>query len=317
MARPPGRDQSAPMERLVRLIGVLIQHPTGAPVDLLMRVMDGPEATEESRRKMLARDVAQLNALGYDIRNVAEPGAGGRYLMRARDNRLQVHLTAEQRGELLRAARAAGLEGMTPHLGVRTGPPSSTTSSTRAGSAQQALGGDRSRLDHLDLVQRAVTRHCLIRFTYKGLPRLAHPVRVHSGPSGWYLSAREVDQDVVKEFVVSRMDQVTLDPPGSAEAVRGETRPSLDPLSWQVDAPVDVVIEVPPEHRLLVTNLLGHPADETEGGERPRLTYVVTNRAVFRWRIYELGTRVRLVSPEEIRAEIVAELESFLAPERR
>jgi len=39
----------------------------------------------------------------------------------------------------------------------------------------------------------------------------------------------------------------------------------------------------------------------------------VTNRAVFRWRVYELGTRVHVVGPEDVRREMLAELESFLA----
>ena len=38
------------------------------------------------------------------------------------------------------------------------------------------------------------------------------------------------------------------------------------------------------------------------------LTYVVTHRRVFRYRLYELGTRVSVASPDEVRAEIVAEL---------
>src|SRR6187200_1841830 len=94
MARA-GRDQQAPMERLVRLIGALTGHRDGAPVEVLLRAV--------------APDVS--------AGNVAEPGADGVYLMRARDNRLAVHLTPEQRGELLRAALAAGLEGMEAHLG--------------------------------------------------------------------------------------------------------------------------------------------------------------------------------------------------------
>ena len=39
---------------------------------------------------MLGRDLEHLNALGYDIRNVADIGSDGVYVMRARDNRLQV-----------------------------------------------------------------------------------------------------------------------------------------------------------------------------------------------------------------------------------
>jgi predicted DNA-binding transcriptional regulator YafY len=297
MARAPGRDQAAPMERLVRLIGALNQHRSGAPLAVLLKAVAPEEASDEARRRMLSRDIEHLNNLGYDIRNVAEVGTDGVYVMRARDNRLQVHLSPEQRGELLRAALAAGLEGMTGHLGAgdENGqpPPPSTP--------------------HLDLVQRGTTRHCLVRFAYKGEPRVVHPARVHSGPSGWYLSGREDGQTVVKEFVVSRMSDVSLDAPGTAEVVDEPARPSLDPLSWRQDPPTDVVVEVPTEHRLLVENLLGQPSAAAEDAGALRMTYVVTNRAVFRWRVYELGTRVRIVGPEDVRQEMLAELESFLA----
>jgi predicted DNA-binding transcriptional regulator YafY len=284
------------MERLVRLIGALNQHPTGATLAVLLKAVAPEAAGDEARRRMLSRDIEHLNHLGYDIRNVAEPGTDGVYLMRARDNRLQVHFTPEQRGELLRAAIAAGLEGLGGHLGAdgggRQAPPATAD---------------------LDLVQRGTTRHCLVRFTYKGEPRVVHPARVHSGPSGWYLAGREDGQDVVKEFVVSRMSEVSLDPPGTAAVVDEPARPSLDPLSWRLDPPTDVVIEVPREHRLLVENLLGEPTGVTEQAGAVRMTYAVTNRAVFRWRVYELGTRVRVVGPEDVRREMLAELESLLA----
>lgn len=296
MPRPPGRDQSAPMERLVRLIGALNQHRKGAPVDLLLKVV-AAEGTDDARRRMLSRDIEHLNNLGYDIRNVAEPGADGVYVMRARDNRLQVHLAPEQRGELLRAAIAAGLEGISAHLAGDGQPEAPTIASS----------------GHLDLVQRGTTRHCRVRFEYKGEPRVVHPARVHSGPSGWYLSGREEGQEIVKEFVVSRMSDVSLDPPGTAEIVDETPRPSLDPLSWLQDPPADVVVEMPAEHRLLVENLLGQPRELAEDENTVRMTYVVTNRAVFRWRVYELGTRVLVLGPEDVRREMLAELESFLA----
>ncbi len=299
MARA-GRDQQAPMERLVRLIGVLTGHRDGAPVDVLLRAVAPDEsAGDDARRKMLSRDLEHLNALGYDVRNVAEPGADGVYLMRARDNRLAVHLTPEQRGELLRAALAAGLEGMEAHLGD-------------AGSGGPVSAG---AAPDLDLVQRAVARRCRLRFTYKGGARTVDPVRVHSGPSGWYLTGREQGGDIDKEFVVSRMSDVELDSPGSAPAAPGEpVRRSLDPLSWEVDPPTEVLLEVPTEHRVLAENLLGAPVTALEQDDTVHLTYVVTNRRVLRYRLYELGTRVRLLGPDDVRADMLAELRTFLEP---
>lgn len=295
MARGPGRDQNSPMERLVRLIIALNHAEFGSPIEHLMRIVL-PDGNDEAQKKAVARDIEHLNNLGYDISNVAAPGAEGVYKMRARDNRLRVHLSAEQRGELLRAAVSAGIQGMNEHLGedgpVGGQPPVATT-------------------HHLDLVQRAVTRRCLVRFAYKGTPRVVHPARLHSGPSGWYLSGREEGQLVVKEFVVSRMSDVSLDEPGTAEAVEQSERPSLDPLSWHVDSPTDVVVEVAPEHRILVENLLGDAADVTPVDDVLRMRYVITHRAVFRWRVYELGTRVRVISPDNVRRELLAELSAL------
>jgi predicted DNA-binding transcriptional regulator YafY len=307
------------MERLVRLIGALTAHPGGAPAELLLTAVDPPtealrgssaEAHDEARRKMLSRDLEHLNALGYDVRNVAEVGAEGRYVMRARDNRLQVSLTAQQRGELLRAALAAGLDDMAHHLGDDGGAEVGGVEADR----DSPTGAGTGRSAALDLVQRAIARRCRVRFTYKGESRAVDPARVHSGPSGWYLSGRETGSSLVKEFVVSRMSDVELDPPGSAPAYDEPSRRSLDPLSWEVDPPLDVVLGLAAEHRVLVENLLGAAASvgQGENGEL-HLGYRVTNRRVLRNRVYELGTRVRVVSPAVVRDEIFAELRSFVA----
>ncbi len=59
---------------------------------------------------------------------------------------------------------------------------------------------------------------------------------------------------------------------------------------------------------MLVENLLGEPAHVEKLGDALRMRYVVTHRAVFRWRVYELGTRVRVVEPDDVRRELLAEL---------
>jgi hypothetical protein len=104
------------------------------------------------------------------------------------------------------------------------------------------------------------------------------------------------------------MREVSLAEPGTAEFVEQSERPSLDPLGWRIDAPTDVVIEVATEHRVLAENLLGDAADVKASDDVLRMRYVVTHRAVFRWRIYELGTRVHVLSPDEVRRELLDEL---------
>jgi predicted DNA-binding transcriptional regulator YafY len=298
MAKAPGRDQVPAMERLVRLITVLNSLELGTPADRLLEALMAEDATDDAKRKMLDRDISHLNNLGYDIRNVAPPGADGVYRMFAQDNRLRVLLTPAQRGELLRAVVATGREDLAAHL--------APDHKSARGAAQVAATGTQ-----LDRVLRAAARRCLLTFAYKGRTRTVHPHGVHSGPSGWYLAGREQGHDVVKEFVVSRMDDVVLDDPGSAEVVAQPVRPSLDPLSWEQDAATDVVLELDRNHLPLVANVLGEPSRVEEAGRALRVTYRVTHRAVFRWRVYELGTRVRVHSPPDMVGEIIRELQSM------
>jgi predicted DNA-binding transcriptional regulator YafY len=286
------------MERLVRLISILNGSQLATSAERLMGALGSEDASDEARRRMLDRDLGHLNQLGYDIRNVAGPGREGAYRMFARDNRLRVLLTPAQRSELLRAVLATGREELAGDLDSEGG---------RAARRRPGTGVP----SQLDRALRAAARHCLIRFGYKGRTRVVHPRGVHSGPSGWYLTGREVDGDVVKQFVVSRMTDVTLDQPGSAEVVEQSPRPSLDPLSWQLDSPVDVVLELSPEHLPVVVAVLGRPVSVTEAESVLQATYRVTHRAVFRWRVYELGTRVRVLSPADVRAQMLQELRSM------
>jgi predicted DNA-binding transcriptional regulator YafY len=295
MPSAPGRDQRPGMERLVRLLTMLNTSELGVRAESLIAAVLPGEADAEAKHRALNRDIEHLNKLGWDIRNVAPVGDDGLYRMYARDNRLRVHLTPAQRGQLLRAAIAAGRQDVARHLDDDARPHRTATEKAKPG-------------HELDLAQRAAAQRCLIRFDYRGHRRVVHPVRVHTGPSGWYLSGREDGQAVTKEFVVARMSEVSLDDPGTASPTLDATRPSLDPLSWLEDEPIDVTLEMHTEHLPLAENLLGPASSRDSADTSVRATWSVTNRAVFRWRVYELGTRVRVASPPALRQEIEAEL---------
>jgi predicted DNA-binding transcriptional regulator YafY len=305
MPAGPGRDQRPAMERLVRLITILNASELGVPAQGLIAAVLPGEGDVEAKHRALSRDIEHLSNLGWDIRNVAPAGDDGLYRMYARDNRLRVHLTPAQRGQLLRAAISAGRTDVARHLDDEARP-------SRRGLGDDP-GHERDKPGHeLDLAQRAAALRCLIHFDYRGHRRAVHPERVHTGPSGWYLAGREEGQDLTKEFVVERMSDVSLDDPGTASPVADAARPSLDPLSWLQDEPTDVTLEMDEAHLPLAENLLGRPCSLERSGSRLHATWSVTNRSVFRCRIYELGTRVRVASPPDVRQEIEAELLSIL-----
>jgi predicted DNA-binding transcriptional regulator YafY len=162
----------------------------------------------------------------------------------------------------------------------------------------------------LDTVLTAVRHRALLEFDYKGTPRTVHPESVRSQNSTWYLRGQEDDDPdgPVKAFVVARMDRVSAGDPGTARRVEPTRHSGLHPMSWQVDEPVDVTLRAAAAFEADVRRWLGTPKEVVADGEDRVMTYRVTNRAALRPRLYELGRRVRLEGPEEIRSEVIADL---------
>jgi len=294
-----GRDQRAPMERLTQILSVLsAAAPQPVAADRLLAVVRYGAGTVEDRRDQLRRDVRHLEALGWAIDNLAEPGQPARYRLTAVDNRLRVELTPQQRAELLRAAQAGGLVEVGLAMGGSAPDDDAFEAQVRRDGG--ALAG----------VQRAVAVRCRLTFDYRDRTRVVHPHALHLRRGGWYLTGVEEGADTAKTYAVARMASVHLDAPGSAREPSEPSRPQLDPVTWQVDPLVQVLVQTTPEHRPHVESMLGRAVAEQQGGDPGSvlLTIPVTHRAAFRRRLYELGTRVLLVGPDEVRAEVRAEL---------
>lgn len=273
----PGRDPITAMERLMRLVIYLADHPKyGVPGDRLAQIGEYPVTSGSSA---LTRDIRRLREAGWDIASVGGEGLDGVFRLRPDDNRLAVTLTAGERQALQDAV---------------------------AEEDQQAADPPR----FLDELERAAERHCLVHFTYHGKPRVVHPYVLHSSPSGWALRGREIDSDVVKTFVVARMDAgVWIEDPGTAETAATIPHRGYDPMTWAVDAPVDVVLSTTPEHLPLVQNAMVGGVVEAPGDDgQVIITVRVTHRAAFRDRLYGLGARARVIGPPEVRAEILDDL---------
>ncbi|MGH8827290.1 MAG: helix-turn-helix transcriptional regulator [Jiangellaceae bacterium] len=295
-----GRDQLGPLERVTRILLALEgSEPRGVDSEQLIKIAAfGGDPVNHPR--LLQREIQNLNAGGWDIRNVSPAGETAVYRVVARDNRPRVQFTLEQQTELARAALAAGDVSFPAKVGVEVDGASHIT-------AAQAFDADAD----LSRIIHAAAHHCLVRFTYKQRRRVVHPHIVSAGVSGWYLVGNEDGSDVEKRFVTDRMSEVGIDPPGTAAAPPPPERTTIDPLSWQVDPPTDVVVETTADHRPRVIEMLGAATSEDVDGHTVRLTISVTHRKAFRGRLYELGMRVRVLSPDDVRAEIIAELEQL------
>ncbi len=293
------------MERVVRIAAVLrAAGEKGVPRDRLLAVsgFDGADGPSQ-----LGRELRHLTRQGWLIENIAETGEDAVYRMTTVDNRLRVRLTPEQLSALRRAVLLADRDDLVERLGL-------PADSKPAEVAPPALDGTTS--GPMSEVVRAVRDHCVLRFGYKGTPRVVHPQTLRSQNGTWYLRGIEDhalgDGGAVKTFVVSRMSDPEAGATGSATQVGTVRHAGLHPMTWEIDEPVDVVLSSPARFAPDVARWLGEPVETSSapGAEDDEvlLTYRVTNRSALRARLNELGTRVRVVGPPDVRAEVVAAL---------
>ena len=296
MSRQPGRDQGKAMQRHVRLLTRLAQAAPGwVKRDTMMKELDYGQAKP---RDGIARDVRLLRDRGWAIES---DGAGTEMVHRLldQDPRLNTLLTEGQIRELSRAVVLAGRSPATvglPKHGTTTAPTPIESNLEGAFNVEEAL--------------HALTHQCLLKFDYKDVPRTVHVDSVRrTGTGRWRIIARE--DGVQKFFRIDRISELRVGAPGSATPAQPVTKDS-DPLSIPDGQPVIAIVMTDPVHEDRVVRELGATVNRNQNDTGVELSIPVTNRWLWRRRLYQLGTRVRLVGPEELRAEVRQELRAFV-----
>ncbi len=298
-----GRDQRGPMERLVRIAAVLRDAGAlGVPGE---RLADLAGFDGKDRIDQLSRELRHLGRQGWQIDNVAEDGEPARYRMTTVDNRLRLRLTPAQQSALRRAVLLADRSDLADRLGLSAedATASSVVPGPSVGEQDPALG----------VVLDAVRTQSLLRFRYGGVDRVVHPGSIRTEYLKWYLRGVEDGASTMKVFVVSRMSDVEADAPGTAVRPENERHDGLHPMAWEVDLPVRVTVRTTPTYRLDVHRWLGQPETETIDGDSVRIEYVVTHRAALNDRLFELGERVELLGPDDVRDDFMEELMTMSA----
>lgn len=274
----------------------------GLSAERLIRIAGFQDAADPG--SALARELRHLRAAGWQIDSVGAAGEGGHYVLHNMDVRMRVRLSPEQQAALRRAALVANRGDLADRLGL----PSAATPALPSTSVVAGEAGEQ-----LQIVMSALSRHRLLTFRYKGTVREVHPITVRVEHRKWYLQGKEQASGEIKYFLVSRMGELRAGASGSAEVVPPVRHTSLQPMHWKVDPPIHVLVRTTEPYVDDVVRWLSEPAERSvpDAQGRVLLTYVVTNRRALRVRLYELGTRVEILGPPEIRAEIIEELENM------
>lgn len=291
---------TAATQRIITVLQVLADHPKrGINVYDLLSLVGSYNGTDDGQRDQLSRDLRHLRREGFVIDNVADEGEEARYVLRPGDDRVRVAFTPEQLFELQRAAVLVGVDGLASLVDGR---------GAEAGSAGPIIGDLRVPAA-LGEVQRAVTTRAKVRFEYSGRTRTIHPYGLRMAPRGWVLEGWEEESGQAKVLSLQKMVGVRIDRPGTASPPERAVRPTLDPLRYQLDDPVEAVLQVPVRFRSEVDAMLRHPlraepGPVVEGDATELLYHEVTNHTNFLVRVLRLDERVVLLGGKQLRKEL-------------
>lgn len=283
------------LARLGRILGLLRAHPAGLTTEeLLERVGygDGPRA---SRMRTMNRDLAALAEDGWRIDTLPTANTPARRVLRTVDNRFATLFADAERAQLARAASCAGpgiAEALARDVGRSVEPP-----------VFVATGLD--GVGRLGVCQAAVADRCTMTFTYNGADRLVFPIRVLLRAGGWYLRALDTGDNKIKQFSIDRMRRLHKGPPGTSPAIPDTGAPPVwDQLRQERHDRIAVTVDTTEEFLPEVLSALaawGHELVDHPDPDRIRVQVPVTNADALLVRLIGLGTRVRLVGPEDVR----------------
>lgn len=308
-----------PFERLIMITTVLTTAGASGRVALKLADDIGYQGREDSRREQLARDIRSLKKVGLEISNVADEGEEGRWVLQPQDSRIRLAFERDERAELARAALLTQA-GTRERLLEEVGPGEVGASADLADVPTVAVQYAKAPPE-LELLLHAVATRCLVTFRYSGSSRAVHPYRMQYGTSGWWLFGMEIDSGRTKTYTLSRMAQIGIADPGSADVPSITPHPGTDPLTWLVDKPIEAVLSCEPPHAEDVRTLLRaemvdreNHAESWEGASgRATLKATVVNRGQFLARVIELGARVRLEAPDGLREELRSRLRELIS----
>jgi len=300
------------LERLVNLTATLLDTRRPLTLDELSERVE-PRYPEEknSRRRQFERDKETLRELGVPIRVESVDGFGSEQAYRIHPDDYYLPELSLTEGELaalhvavtaVRLEGDAGREGLAK-LGGLTGEGADTPVAELDVSPGLAVLFD------------AVSRHATVTFSYRGTVRHLDPYGVVLRFGHWYVVGHDRDRDAPRAFRVDRLDgEPALGPDGGFEPP-DDVDPAdfvrADPLTYGEDQPVDAHVLVDAPRAGWVVDQLGDEAVvERRRDGAVVVTLPVVNRAAFRSWVIDLLDHAEVLSPPELRADMVAWLDA-------
>ena len=301
------------LERLINLVAALLDAERPLSREELRQRVPGYAEDDNAFRRAFERDKDTLRTMGIPIQvDVVDPGhpeegSGYRipkeeYYLRdpelAPDELAALHLAATT----VRLEGGAGTEAMWKLGGALGGGDTGLP-------AVAALPGS----EHLAVLFGAVAERRPVTFGYRDEERRVDPYRLAFRNGHWYLAGYDRERGAERSF---RLDRMTAPPtPGDAGAFqRPDGAGGPPPKPWEMgdEEPVTAELVVDAGQAHWAVNEAGERAEvvaRDDGSVLLRLG--VTNRAAFRTFVLGFLDHAEVVSPPELRADVVDWLEAL------
>jgi proteasome accessory factor B len=306
------------LERLLNLAGTLLDAPRPLAVDEVVARVGGYPEGDLAQHRAFERDKEDLRELGIPLSLDEVPGSDPPrqgYWIRGRDYYL--------RDPGFLADEAAALQLATSLVRVDGDPAASgwwKLGGMVADGGAGGAGGDGAELASLPgdpNVARcygAITEHRRLTFDYQGERRQVDPFRVEFGRGRWYLVGHDVGRDDERRF---RLDRVTgTVATGAPRSAAASSAPATDgadhPWSFGEGEAVRARVLVDgPQAGFAVREVGEEAVVERRGDGSVVLELSVTNPAAFRSFVLSFLEHAEVLSPPELRHDLVAWLEEM------
>lgn len=296
------------LERLVNLVACLLdaERPL-TRADIVEKVPGYPPEPGEAQRRAFERDKESIREMGIPLETVEIPlterdEAAGYVIRRSEYSLPELDLDADELAALHLAATAVRLEGVAGDEAVwKLG--------GSVGGAQVALA-DIPVTEHVTSLYDAIGKRSTVRFDYRGAPRTVDPWRLAFRGGRWHLTGFDHDRQDDRRFQVDRITSVpTLGPPGAFDKPQVEAA-QFQPWLLGDDELVEARVWISAPQAAWAIDFAGPTATvERHDDGSVTLTLAVTSRIGLRSFVLGLLDDAELVSPNELRKEMVAWLE--------
>ena len=304
------------LERLLKLLAVLLD--TGVPLtadDLRQRIGGYPDNTASFRRSF-ERDKDDLRHLGVaiSVERVADTGTAERvadagamidaYIVHREDYAGQdPGLEPAELAELHLAAALVRVENLGDDAFWKLGGGDRTNTDQVGGSMPAA---DVAGQFHTAIVERRSTT-----FSYSDTERVLEPSRISFVQGNWYVSGFDQTRDATRVFRIDRIQgEISLGPANGYE--RQEARGPEVIRTWELgdETSVEAVVQIDESAALWATVHLREDEIERRPDGSILVTLQVRNRRNFRDWVLSFVDAAVIVSPKELRADMVTWLEA-------